>query len=140
MMVDIRNPDIPIRPFIHPLSVVVQFGFIFIHFNREVPRSHIPVVKDIPSPVPFRESILVSSIDVLGTKGEKSVGRDQSFSGTDYFIASFAGGLDGSLHHKKCRFLIISDLEAIKSFFQNIKRAIWAVEFEFLFGVHGVHA
>ena len=121
IVVDIRNPHIPIGSFIHPPSVVVQFGLIFIHFHREIPRSNIPVVKDISSPIPFCKSILISSIDVLGTQGEKSVGCGQSFSGADYFIASFASGFDGSFHHKKCRFLVIPDLEAVKPFLQNIK-------------------
>jgi hypothetical protein len=139
-VVNIRDPNITVRSFIRPPAVIIQFGLIFVHFNREVPCFHIPVVKDIPAPVPFCEGILVCRIDILGTEGENSVGRHQSFSAADYLKASFAGGLDGSFHHKKGRFFIVSDLKTVESFLQNIKGPIRAVELELFFYAHGTHA
>jgi hypothetical protein len=75
-LVDVRNPNVTVRSLIHPSAIVIQFGFIFIHINREILCPHIPVVKDIPTPVPFCKGIFVSGINVLGTTIEKSVGRD----------------------------------------------------------------
>jgi hypothetical protein len=66
-MVDIRNPDIPIGPFICPFAVVVQFGLIFIQISRQIPGPRISVVEDIAAFVPFCERILVSCIDIIGT-------------------------------------------------------------------------
>jgi hypothetical protein len=139
VVVNIRDPDITVRSFILPPAVIIQFGLVFVHFNREVSCFHIPVVKDIPPPVPFCESILASGINILGTKGENSVGRHQSFSAADYLKASFASGLDGSFHHKKGCFFVISDLKTIESFLQNIKGSIRAVELELFFYAHGTH-
>ena len=70
VMVDIRDPHVTIRPFIHPPAIIIQLRFILIHFDRKITCFHISAVKRIPAPVPFGESILIGSIDELGTKGE----------------------------------------------------------------------
>jgi hypothetical protein len=75
-VVNIRDPNVTVRPLILPSAVIIQFGFVFVHINREILCFHIPVVKDIPAPAPFCEGILVSGIDVHGAKGVNSVGRD----------------------------------------------------------------
>ena len=78
-------------------------------------------MKDIPSPVPFGECILVGSVDVLGALAEEPVGRYQSLPGVYDFVALFSGSLDGTLDHGNCRFLIIDDLETVETFFQDVK-------------------
>jgi hypothetical protein len=117
VVVDIRNPDIPIGSFIHPITIVVQFGFILIHINRQIPCSHISVVKDITAPVPFCKSILVSGVNVIGTRGEKSGGSSYPVSGMDYFRTFFTSSFDGTFNHKNGCFLIISYLKAVESLF-----------------------
>jgi hypothetical protein len=139
VVVDIGNPNVSIGPLIHPSAIVGQFGFIFMHFSRQILCPHIPVVEDIPAPVPLRERILVCGIDVIGSRGKHSVGYHQFFSATDHLRTLFSSGFDGSLYNKKGCFLIIPDLEAIKAFFQNIKRSIRTVNLKFLFYVQGVH-
>jgi hypothetical protein len=57
-----RNPYITIGGFIHPSSVVGQFGFVFVKFVREVSFGHISGLQFITGTAPTGKTVIIFGV------------------------------------------------------------------------------
>jgi hypothetical protein len=57
-----RNPHITIRRFIHPSSVVGEFGFVFVKFIGKITFVHRAGLQFITGTAPIRKTVIILSV------------------------------------------------------------------------------
>ena len=62
---DIGNPDIPVRPLIHPASIVGQLGLILVQFVGKVVPVHAAAVEFFPGAVPIGKTLATAVIFLI---------------------------------------------------------------------------
>jgi len=76
-MDDIRNPDIPVRSFIHPASVIRQLIFIFIKLRRKIRLTCGTKMEFIPLFIPLGKAVVQAAVEIFRISGKIAVGDNQ---------------------------------------------------------------
>jgi len=115
VMIDLRNPNIAVGPFIDPSSMKSQFCFIFRELCRKISFRNPPIDKRISVFTPLVETVLKVSVKNGGTRTKTSVLNNQSLLFFDQKGALFSSSLHGPAIDQKLSLLFFSYIQAVKT-------------------------
>jgi hypothetical protein len=135
---DIGHPDVAIRLFAYPSTVVIEFAFVLGEGGRQVGGRHRSVEKPVPRLVPTVKAVH-RGIERLRIGLELSVRGDESLIRLDDHGTAFAGGLGRTFVDEDLGRIALADVEAVESLFEDIEGGVGCVDLDALLPFEGRH-
>jgi hypothetical protein len=73
----IRNPDIPVRPFVNPTAIIGQFILVLIQLIGKIIAAHRTGKEAISIFIPPRKTVIRTAIEVTWIRSEMPIGNKQ---------------------------------------------------------------
>ncbi len=117
----IRNPDIPIGPFVNPAAIVGQFLLVLVQLFGKIAAAHRRGKEVIPLTIPLRKIVNRTAIEVNRIRSKIPVGNKQLLFTLHKKGTFFSCGLNRPFINKEFCLSLFSDVKPVETCFHNIK-------------------
>lgn len=128
--IELRYPDVSVRPFVDPAAVVGELILVVFEFRGKIALRNVLTVEGIAVAVPAIE--IVAPIGKAGAGSQVPTRSQELLPASNEQGATLAGRLHRAFDDRQFGLPVLTHVEAVESFFERVERGILSVKFECL--------